>query len=260
MFKAIAALLTSIAFSTLTMAQATAPLPDAPTPQAAASDRPVTILSRPRAVLKDEEAFLTSPAHIKPHDLLWLAPFAAATGAAIATDHHVMSSVVSHDPGFNNANVNTSNVLIGGLIATPFALFGAGELNHNPHAREAGILGGETLVDGVIVEQGLKLVFWRERPALDNSRGLFFQSAAGPDSSFPSSHAVLAWSTAALIAGEYPKPWVEAAVYTTASAISVTRVLGQQHFPTDVLVGSVSGWLIGHYVFRKHHRQFIALR
>ena len=30
------------------------------------------------------------------------------------------------------------------------------------------------------------------------------------------------------------------------------RVLGQEHFPTDVLVGGAAGWLIGHYVFEKH--------
>jgi membrane-associated phospholipid phosphatase len=30
------------------------------------------------------------------------------------------------------------------------------------------------------------------------------------------------------------------------------RVLGQEHFPTDVLAGGAAGWLIGHYVFEKH--------
>jgi len=31
-------------------------------------------------------------------------------------------------------------------------------------------------------------------------------------------------------------------------------VLGQQHFPGDVLAGAAAGWLVGHYVFRAHHR------
>jgi hypothetical protein len=34
--------------------------------------------------------------------------------------------------------------------------------------------------------------------------------------------------------------------------VSLMRVLGQEHFPTDVLVGGAAGWLIGHYVFEKH--------
>jgi membrane-associated phospholipid phosphatase len=44
-------------------------------------------------------------------------------------------------------------------------------------------------------------------------------------------------------------------VYGLATAVSLTRVLGQQHFSSDVLVGSAVGWLVGRYVFRKHHRE-----
>jgi membrane-associated phospholipid phosphatase len=46
----------------------------------------------------------------------------------------------------------------------------------------------------------------------------------------------------------------EIGIYTLATGVSLTRVLGQQHFPSDVLVGSAFGWMIGHYVYKKHHR------
>jgi membrane-associated phospholipid phosphatase len=230
-----------------------AALPNAPEPQVASSED-VTVRGLPLAVLKDQGKIWTSPARIRTKDLIWLAPLAAATGVGIATDHRAMSSVVSHDVGFNNANVNASNVLIGGLIAAPAALFGVGHFEHNEKARETGLLGAEALVDAVVVEQGMKLVFWRERPAMDNSRGLFFQSVSGINSSFPSSHAVVAWSSAAVIAEEYRSPWVQVGVYSLATGVSLTRVLGQQHFPTDVLVGSAAGWLVGHYVAKARHR------
>jgi membrane-associated phospholipid phosphatase len=55
------------------------------------------------------------------------------------------------------------------------------------------------------------------------------------------------------MAEEYPKWWMQAGVYTLATGVSVTRVLGQQHFPSDVLVGSAFGWMVGHYVYKKHH-------
>ena len=227
-------------------------LPDAPSPQPETT-KTVTLQNTPRNILHDQAHIWTSPLHIRKHDLVWLAPLAAAMGAAIATDHHTMASVVSHDPDFNQANVNASNVLIGGFIATPVALYGFGHFKENAHAREAGILGGEALLDGLVVEQGMKLIFWRERPAMDNAHGLFFQGSAGANSSFPSSHSVLAWSTAAVIAGEYPSRWTQLGVYSLATGVSVTRVLGQEHFPTDVLVGSAFGWLVGHYVYRAHH-------
>jgi membrane-associated phospholipid phosphatase len=234
-------------------------LPDAPLPHPAeaakAEDKDaVTLRNTPLHILEDQGAIWTSPLRIRAHDLAWLAPLTLATGAAIGTDHKAMSSVVSHDATFNHANADASNVLTGGLIAIPVALFGIGQFHADGRATEAGILSGEALLDGVVVEQGMKLAFWRERPALDSARGRFFQSGAGADSSFPSSHSVLAWSSAAVIAGEYPSHWVQFGVYSMAAGVSVTRVLGQEHFPSDVLVGSAAGWLVGHYVYRKHHR------
>ena len=238
-------------------------LPNAPQAQTLAqrqSQSTVTVLGSPRDILHDQKAIWTSPFHLRAHDLKWLTPLALATGAAIATDHRAMSQVVSRDPGFNNANINTSNALIGGFIALPVAIFGYGHFEQDDHARAAGILGGEALVDGVAVEQGMKLIFWRERPAVDSARGRFFQSSAGVDSSFPSSHSVLAWAAAATIAGEYPSRWKQIAVYSAATGVSLTRVLGQQHFPSDVLVGSAAGWLVGHYIAHRHRRHASAVR
>ncbi len=218
-------------------------LPDAPE---------LTVRHLPLDILKDQKAVWTSPARLRTRDLAWLAPLAAATAAAIATDSRTATTVVSRDPGFNQANVNLSNVLIGGFAATPAVLFGLGYYESDEHAREAGLLGAEALADGVVVEQGLKLVFFRERPFQDNGRGLFFQGSAGANGSFPSSHSVLAWATAAVLAEEYPSRWVQAGVYTAATATSLTRVLGEQHFPSDVLLGGAAGWLVGHYVAKKH--------
>lgn len=231
-------------------------LPNAPQ-SATATDQAVTLRGLPWAIVKDQGVIWTSPVRIRASYLIYLAPLAVATGAAVATDHHVMASVVSHSPDFNNTNVNASNVLIGGLIAAPVAFYGLGQFRDDSHQRETGILGAEALVDGVVVEQGLKLIFWRERPASHNARGSFFLGDAGVDSSFPSSHSLLAWSSAAVIAGEYPSRWTQIGVYSLAGGVSLTRVLGQEHFPADVLVGSAAGWLIGHYVFRAHHRYLL---
>lgn len=228
-------------------------LPDAPQAQMVDKEA-ITLKALPMNILKDQGPIWTSPLRIRTHDLIWVLPLAAATGVGIATDQQVMNDVVSKDPSFNQANINASNVMIGGLLITPAALYGYGHFKQDEHARETGLIGAEAIADGVIVEQGLKLVFWRERPGVDNSRGHFWQSSAGIDSSLPSSHSVLAWSTAAVLAGEYPSAWSQIAVYSLATGVSVTRVLGQQHFPTDVLVGSATGWLVGHYVYRRRQK------
>lgn len=232
---------------------AVAALPDAPQPRSADGNA-VTVRNTPRHILDDQKAIWTSPVHIHKRDMIWLLPLAAATGVALATDHHTMKDVVSHDATFDHDNVDASNALLTVLVAVPVVDFGYGEIANDDHDREAGILGGESLVDSAVIEQGMKLIFWRERPGVDNANGHFWQSSVGLDSSFPSSHSVFAWSTAAIIAGEHPSFWSQAAVYTLATGVSLTRVLGQEHFPTDVLVGSAAGWLAGHYVYKVRHR------
>ena len=237
-----------------------ASLPDAPLPQSAdpvaqPSDKDaVTLRSVPLHFLKDQGVIWTSPARVRAHDTGWLIVLGLATAAAIASDHQAMSSVVSHDAHFNDMNLKASDVLTGGFIAAPVVLMAAGLHHPDSHAKEAGLLGGEAILDGLVVEQGMKLIFWRERPGVDQDKGKFFQRSAGVDSSFPSSHSVLTWSSAAVLADEYPTRLAQLGIYALATGVSLTRVLGQQHFPSDVLVGSAAGWLVGHYVYRKRHR------
>jgi membrane-associated phospholipid phosphatase len=243
-------------------------LPDAPLPQTgeskseaavqkgnAKASGEVTVSGTPRNILRDQAAIWTSPIRLRARDLEWFVPLGVATGAAIATDQSAMIHVVSKNTSFNQKNIDASNVMIGGFIAAPVALFGYGHFRESPRAREAGILSAEAMIDGVVVEQGMKLVFWRERPGVDLSRGKFFQTSTGIDSAFPSSHSVVAWAAAAELAGEYHSRWARLLIYSAATGISLTRVLGQQHFPSDVLVGSAAGWLVGHYVYNKHHNQ-----
>ncbi len=221
-------------------------LPEAPTPQTAVTEKGL-----PLAILKDQIAVWTSPVRIRAHDLIWLLPLGAATGLTLATDTDAMRDL-SHNPSFNKDSVNASNALLGSEIALPVALYGAGLIKGNAHARETGILSGEALADSVVLDQVTKIIFRRERPLYNNAAGDFFSSRAGKNNSFPSSHSMLAWSIAGVTAGEYPSRWVQLGAYSLATSVSLMRVLGQEHFPTDVLVGGAAGWLIGHYVFKKH--------
>lgn len=224
-------------------------VPNAPEPQ-----EPVTLRATPLNILKDEGAIWSSPARIRDDNFRYLIPLGLAVTVAITTDHQAMSELVSRNASFNNTNTNASNVLVGPFIAAPAVIFAAGHFTGSDHARETGILGGEAMLDGLVVEQGMKLMFWRERPTVDNAKGKFFQTGVGWDSSFPSSHSMIAWSSAAVLAEEYPSRLNRLGIYTLATGVSLTRVLGQQHFPSDVLVGSAFGWMVGHYVYKKHHR------
>jgi hypothetical protein len=55
------------------------------------------------------------------------------------------------------------------------------------------------------------------------------------------------------LAHEYPGPLTKVFAYGLASAVTLTRITSQQHFPTDAFVGSALGWFIGRQVYRAHH-------
>jgi len=253
---ALCLLLPGLAFGRLSQTRAEE-LPDAPEPQSqspAPGPEAVKVRDLPLNIAKDQAAIWTSPVRLREGDLKWLIPLGLATAVAITADHQAMSSGVSHDPGFNHKNVLASDVLTGILVAAPVGLFGKGELEKDSDARESGILGGEALVDGAIAEEGLRIIFLRERPTVDDAKGRFFQTKVGFDSSFPSLHSVVSWASAGVLGAEYPSGWQPIAIYTLATGVSLTRVLGQEHFPSDVIVGSAVGYLVGRYVFHKHHR------
>lgn len=245
-----------------TSASSTRALPEAPSALAPRGDgdTPIqdvphseaAVLNTPKHILLDLGHIAISPSYIRTRDLKWLLPLTVATGAAFATDTHTMRRVVSQNPSFNDTAINVSDGLRDGFIAVPAGLFLMGHLTHSEHSKETGILAGEAVIDANILAQVVKLVSYRERPNVDSAQGEFFVGKSGPNGSFISGHAVTAWSSAAVLAAEYKSPWAQAGIYSLATGVSLTRVLGQQHFPSDVLIGSATGWLIGHYVYRAH--------
>lgn len=219
----------------------------------------MTVRSLPKNLLTDQGAIWSSPARIRDNNFHYLIPLGLLTTLAITTDHQAMADVVSHKASFNDLNTKASNVLLGSFVAAPVVMYAVGHVGDNDHARETGILSGEAMVDSLVVDEAMKVIFMRERPTVDGARGKWFQTSVGTDSSFPSTHSMIAWSSAAVLADEYPGRWKELGIYGAATGVSLTRVLGQDHFPSDVLVGSAFGWMIGHYVFKKHHSWHIPI-
>jgi membrane-associated phospholipid phosphatase len=251
------ATLSILAFTWCARAQNTAAtLPDAPQTQTQtqSEDDSVNLRNTPRHILHDQEAIWTSPARIRESNALGPVLLVLATTVAITTDHQVISSSKLQNMSLNNDASTASNGLVGAFIAAPVAIFGMGAIHRDDHATETGILGGEAILDSLGVNEIFKIVSLRERPALDNAKGKFFQTSVGFNSSFPSNHSVIAWSSAAVIASEYKGPLTQIAAYGLATGVSAARVLARQHFPSDVLVGSAVGWMIGRYVVRRHHR------
>ncbi len=196
----------------------------------------------------DQKEIWTSPFHLRMVDADWLVPLGLATGAMLATDTEA-SKHLSNSPSRLNEFTNFSNYGIASMAGAAGGLYLWGQMTHDDHKRETGLLAGEAAANSLAVTYAFKYGFGRERPLEDNYQGKFWH---GGDS-FPSEHAAAAWSIASVVAHEYPGPLTQILAYGLASAVSASRVGAKQHFPSDVLIGSAIGWFTGWQAYRAHH-------
>jgi len=196
----------------------------------------------------DQKAIWTSPLHLRLHDANWLVPLGGLVAALLATDT-ATSRHLSNSPNRISQSRSFSNMGAATLIGAAGGLYLLGKMRHNEHMRETGLLSGEAVIDSYLAATAIKSAAGRERPYVANAEGRFRQGG----NSFPSEHATAAWSAAGVLAHEYPGPLTKLFAYGLASAISASRVTGKEHFPSDVLVGSVLGYLIAQHVYHAHH-------
>jgi membrane-associated phospholipid phosphatase len=230
--------------------------PDAqPSPTPQASSTPSLEKEFFKNILRDQRAFIRAPFHITRSDTRFLLPLGAATAALIATDRSTAAEMVENGDHPTRLRISRDISYLGegyttGGIAAAF--YFVGRATHNARARETGLLAGEALIDNGIDVMALKTITHRQRPTVDNGQAEFFDEERGD--SFPSGHASNAWALATIISEEYhDRPLIRVTAYGLATAVSIARYTGRNHFLSDVLVGSALGYGIGHYVYKTHH-------
>ncbi len=205
-------------------------------------------------ILSDQKAIWTAPLRLRRGDGKWLFPLGAATSILLATDRRSSGELL--EPGDHRTRLRISHDvsylgsgLVTGGVAASFYL--VGRVSGNKRARETGLLTAEALIDSAIVVTALKAVSQRPRPTVDHASGEFLDGG----NSFPSGHAISAWTLATVVDQEYGRhrPLVRISAYGIATAVSLSRYTGTNHFLSDVLIGSALGYGMGRYVYHQHH-------
>jgi membrane-associated phospholipid phosphatase len=225
--------------------------PDTQTPQSLPD--PSVHRSPTRTLVKqflgEEVKMWASPFHVQRADAKWLFPLAAGAAALLATDRSVSNEVRETDDLNRPSGIISS---AGGvpIFVAPITLMAFGQFKHNDKVLETGQLSLRAVSHAGLIVQVLKLVSERQRPDQGRGLGAFW----GGGSSFPSGHSMSAWAFAAVMAHQYPENrWLKVGSYSFATAVSLSRIGGLNHYPSDVLVGSSMGYLIGRYVVRHHN-------
>ncbi|MFQ5817772.1 MAG: phosphatase PAP2 family protein [Terriglobia bacterium] len=224
-----------------------------PVPEA--SGRPVRELKElPRNILRDQKFLWLRAFRLKRADVPWAGVIFGTTAGLIALDRPVGQELSDSPPGAGFAFSRRVGQFGGGL--TDFGVAGAfylvGRWRGDERARTTGLLSFQAVADSLIVVQILKTASQRPRPTRADGRlrnhnadGEFFTGGR----SFPSGHAAHAWALATVVAHQYRhRRWVPPTAYGLAGLVAVARVTQRKHFPSDIFVGSVLGYLIGRHV------------
>src|ERR1700722_14602833 len=170
----------------------------------------------------DQKQFWTSPLHFQTKDLKWILPGAAVTAAFVATDSWWAKQVPVNHVETSKKFSDYSAYSFVGLSGATFLL---GQMRHDDHLSEAGLLAGEAAINSTAVAFAFGEITQRQRPYQGNQHGNFF--AGG--SSFPSEHSALAWSIASVWAHESPGWFSQFAANSLASDRTTTLSFRSRH-------------------------------
>jgi membrane-associated phospholipid phosphatase len=203
---------------------------------------------------RDEWQMWSSPFRAGSYDShtfkKYVIPFAAITAAMLATDRKA-TDAMPNSAGQTRWSRRISQVgapySLAGMSGATYLL---GKVTRDKHAREAGWLGMLAIAHSQILVQVMKPIARRERPDKVDGRGGFFR---GGDS-FPSGHATSSFALATVMAYEYRDHIaVPITAYSLATAVSLSRMAGRRHWASDIFVGGSMGFLVGRYVYKRHH-------
>jgi membrane-associated phospholipid phosphatase len=189
---------------------------------------------------------VTAPRNaIRPRNLKWELPIAAATGLLIATsDDHINSHIQSLS--FSQAASRGSNVGLGIELGAAGLTYLVGCSGHrSSYAANTGFTALEAMGAASLMNYAVKVSTNRQYAYHPDTHGEFWEGGR----SFPSGHAAASFAFASVIAHRYPhKVWLKWGAYGLATGVSLARIGGKKHFASDILVGGVLGYVTGTYL------------
>ncbi len=224
----------------------------------------------------DFKTQLTLPFHTTGKEWLSAGKFAVLTAALSLANKPVNRLAVKLHS--NNTGIATASKYItnfGGAyeVYAISGFYAYGLVFKSQKAKTTALLATQAYATAGIISGIAKFIFGEQRPYYTNVfthekgpifRGPFYAFKKGPDgkmlgfsdfSSFPSGHTTAAFAAATVYAMEYrDKPLIPVLSYAGATLIGLSRLTENQHWPADVLVGAMLGYLSGKQVVKNYHR------
>jgi membrane-associated phospholipid phosphatase len=201
--------------------------------------------------------------------ILGWAFFGVTVGIA-PIDKHYAQQLQAHSRQSSSKLQKTATVFrvvaLPGSAIIGTSLYLAGRLTRSHRTADLGLHGTEALLVGEGLASGMKGIFGRQRPYVDtthfNPYNWHFLGGFVSDDghrSFPSGHAVAAFSAAAAVTAETSRWWPQArwvigpVMYGGAGMVGLSRMYNNAHWASDVIMGAAIGTFAGNKVVRYHH-------
>ena len=227
-----------------------------PTQPAPAFDRPISWKLLLPNMISDQEHIWTFPARlVQGKDWIPASFVLGSTAGLVALDPTTAAwfrnTTAFH--GFNN--IFTGNATAAGTFIAPVSLYVVGLVRKDAKMERTALFAGEAVADAEIVATVLKDATRRLRPAdippSGNYSDSWFDSHGSflrGNGSFPSGHAIAAFSVATVVARRYGNHrWVPYAAYGAAGLVGFSRLTLSAHFVSDVFMGAALGYSISRF-------------
>jgi hypothetical protein len=204
----------------------------------------------------DTKSILTSPARWSQSDW-WEASLVTGIAVGLYTqDDKIQTWVRKHEtPTTQNMADDVKKL---GALSIPIlmGLGGYGYVYSDDKAKTTFLLSTESFIITGAFVQVLKFSTGRHRPYTEDPHDTWSGfSTKGENHSFPSGDASSAFAVATVVASEYDNMIVPPLVYGLSTLIALERVHNNDHWSSDVFIGSAIGYFTGKAVIASHSKQ-----
>jgi membrane-associated phospholipid phosphatase len=184
--------------------------------------------------------FATSPLRASWADLLWMAPAGLAIAATLNNDLALNQALAKGEARkeWLDHSMPAASALGDGLIE--FAGAALASRYGDERMKRTSAVAMQALVVSAIWAQAFKFAAWSNRPYINDQSHKFFDYSQD-STGFPSGHSFSAFAVAEVYGDEYGR-WIS---YPLAALVAYSRVYVQDHWPSDVVAGSILGVVVG---------------
>ena len=203
------------------------------------------------------------PLHWKGKQWLEFAGISAGTGFVYLFDNQTSEFIQNQRGGVPKiireygefyGNPENNYLATGGVYL-------AGLLSKNEKLRRTGVLLVASATSAGLLQQIAKSIVGRARPVANLGKDTFDPFNSNRNfHSFPSGHALLAFTNAYAIGKQFKSPWVKGGIYTLGAIPGISRIWDGQHWLSDVVlawaISIVTVESIDRYLDRKYSQKY----